>query len=67
MRAYLLLLLFLVFVASCQETKKEEPYDPDSFINPELFKDHIRTPDFQTTEQNRPASQRRPVSPKIFK
>ncbi|MEQ9098114.1 MAG: c-type cytochrome [Imperialibacter sp.] len=51
MRPYLLLFLCILFVSSCQETKKEEPYDPDSFINPELFKDHIRTTDFQTAEE----------------
>lgn len=45
-----LLLLLAVLLFSCQK-KNQEEYDPESFIDPELFKDHIRTTDFQTPEQ----------------
>lgn len=51
MKAYLPSLLCVILLASCNESKKEDNYDPDSFINPELFKDHIRVTDFQTHEQ----------------
>ncbi|SHO61996.1 PVC-type heme-binding CxxCH protein [Algoriphagus zhangzhouensis] len=46
----LLLMLFLIF--SCQAPQRsEEEYDPDSFVDPELFKDHIRVTDYQTPEE----------------
>jgi putative heme-binding domain-containing protein len=46
----LLLMLFLIF--SCQAPQQsEEEYDPDSFVDPELFKDHIRVTDYQTPEE----------------
>jgi len=47
----LLLLAGLLFIASCEKKPNEADYDPDAFVDPELFKDHIRTTDFQTPEQ----------------
>ena len=41
---------FLLFT-QCSKAPEETAYNPDAFINPELFKDHIRTTDFQTPEQ----------------
>lgn len=51
MRAYLFLAASLLLATSCETKKEDTAYDPDSFVNPELFKDHIRTTDFQTPEQ----------------
>ena len=51
MKATLPFLLCVILLASCDQTEKADNYDPDSFINPELFKDHIRVTDFQTPEQ----------------
>jgi len=45
----LILGIWLVF--SCQPSKDNSSYDLESFIDPELFKDHIRTTDFQTPEE----------------
>lgn len=43
--------LWIWLIFSCQPAKDNPPFNPESFINPELFKDHIRTTDFQTPEQ----------------
>jgi hypothetical protein len=50
MKSCLPSLLVLLLITSCQK-QGQEVYDPEQFINPELFKDHIRTTDFQTPEQ----------------
>lgn len=51
MKASLPFLLCILFLNSCNQAGKGDSYDPDSYINPELFKDHIRVTDFQTPEQ----------------
>lgn len=51
MKAFSPFLLCVFFLASCNQTEKVDNYNPDSYINPELFKDHIRVTDFQTPEQ----------------
>lgn len=50
MKSCLPSLLGLLLITSCQK-QGQEVYDPEQFINPELFKDHIRITDFQTPEQ----------------
>jgi putative heme-binding domain-containing protein len=51
MKYFFLLILGAALMISCKNTQNEAEYDPDSFVNPELFKDHIRVTDFQTPEQ----------------
>ncbi len=51
MKAYLPTLFSVFFLTSCNQAEKADSYNPDSYINPDLFKDHIRVTDFQTPEQ----------------
>ncbi|RIW18678.1 dehydrogenase [Algoriphagus lacus] len=51
MKYFIPVILGAFLIISCKNTPKEDEYDPDAFINPELFKDHIRSTDFQTPEQ----------------
>lgn len=51
MRNFIPVLLGAVLLFSCKKNQNEGEYDPDAFINPELFKDHIRITDFQTPEK----------------
>lgn len=51
MKPQLGIILGIWVVFSCQPSKDNSSYDLESFIDPELFKDHIRTTDFQTPEE----------------
>jgi putative heme-binding domain-containing protein len=51
MKAISPILLGVVLLISCQKNKQDAAYDPETHLNPELFKDHIRTTDFQTPEE----------------
>jgi hypothetical protein len=51
MRALPMMLSGLLLFTQCGQAPKESADDPHAFVNPELFKDHIRTTDFQTPEQ----------------
>lgn len=51
MKYFIPVLLGAALLISCKKDQNAGEYDPDAFINPELFKDHIRVTDFQTPEQ----------------
>ncbi|MBN3520842.1 c-type cytochrome [Algoriphagus lutimaris] len=51
MRVGFLLCLGILILFSCESNQGSNEYDPESFIDPELFKDHIRVTDFQTPEE----------------
>ncbi|WP_373400555.1 hypothetical protein V8V91_13590 [Algoriphagus halophilus] len=51
MRVGFPLCLGVLILFSCESNQISNEYDPESFIDPELFKDHIRVTDFQTPEE----------------
>ncbi|MBB6326803.1 putative heme-binding domain-containing protein [Algoriphagus iocasae] len=50
MKSIHLFFLGFTLLFACQP-KEQNEYDPDSYIDPELFKDHIRVTDYQTPEE----------------
>ncbi len=51
MRVGLPIFLMILILFSCESNNRPNEYNPDSFIDPELFKDHIRITEFQSPEQ----------------